>query len=393
MLKINRIKGFIALILCMVCAACPICYSTFAEPSKSACVDTGTAKAALIIDASSGKVLFERNASEKLQVGGLTRLAALLVICDAFDGGAIVGDTIVSIDETASRIGGTTAFLRAGENMDANSLMLAAAMINAGDATHALASAVFGGESNGIASINARLAGLGVGAVYSDICGAGQSFSAVELAALARELIKSPTYSKYGTKFYERIAHEGAGETELANPNKLIKQYSGCLGVGTGSSSEAGYCGVFAAKRGESRYIAVVLGAKTGAERFEIGRDMLDYAFSAFRSVRISGAGEAFGSVPVKGSLTREIGAEAGDDTVLLISTAKKEYTLETEIPGSLFAPVKKGDTVGMLTVRGADGEVLAETPLVADKDAPESGFLDCLKLMAAGFIKAFSRL
>ena len=365
---------------------------TKAEQQAAPSVDIGTARAALLIDEASGKTLFEANAAEKLPAAGLTRLAALTVICDAFDSGAIAGDTAVSVDETASRIGGTTAFLRAGERMDANSLLLAAVMINAGDATHALACAAFSGESNAVAAINSRLAELGVSAVYSDICGANQSFSAVELASLARELINSQTYSKYGTRFYERISHEGAGETELANPNKLIKQYSGCLGVGTGSSSDAGYCGVFAAKRGESRYIAVVLGAKTGAERFEIGRSLLDYGFSSFRSVRISGAGEAFGSIQVKGSLVREIGAIAGDDTVLLISTSKKEYALETELQESLEAPVKRGDAVGMLTVRGADGEVLAETLLVSDSDAEKAGFLDCVRLIVSKYLRTEGR-
>ncbi len=379
-------KRFAALILCIVCAVSSIRYAKAEQSTPS--VDIGSARAALLIDEASGKTLFEANAAEKLPAAGLTRLAALTVICDAFDSGAIAGDTEVSVDETASRIGGTTAFLRAGERMDANSLLLASVMINAGDATHALACAAFGGESNAVAAINSRLAGLGVSAVYSDICGAGQSLSAMELASIARGLIKNQTYSKYGTKFYERISHEGAGETELANPNKLIKQYSGCLGVGTGSSDEAGYCGVFAAKRGESRYIAVVLGAKTGAERFEIGRSLLDYGFSAFRSVRISGAGEAFGSIPVKGSLKREIGAIAGDDTVLLISTSKKEYALETELPESLDAPVQRGDAVGMLTVRGADGEVLAETLLVSDSDAEEAGFLDCVKLIVSKYLR-----
>ncbi|MBR3299662.1 MAG: D-alanyl-D-alanine carboxypeptidase [Clostridia bacterium] len=360
---------------------------SFAETAAPASVDTRSAKAVLLIDEASGKLLYELNAAEKLPAAGLTRLAALLVICDAFDGGLIDGSAQVTVDDTASRIGGTTAFLRSGEQIEASALLLAAAMINAGDATHALACAAFGGESNAVAAINARLAGLGVDAVYSDICGSGQRFSAVELAAIAGELIKSQTYLKYGTKYYEHLPHENAGETELANPNKLIKQYSGCLGVGTGSSSEAGYCGVFAARRGESGYIATVLGAGSGAERFETGRDLLDHGFSAYRSIRVSAAGEGFGSIPVKGSLVRQIGAEAGDDTFLLISTVKKEYTLEPALAELLEAPIKRGDAVGMLTVRGADGEVLAETVLVSDRDAPESGFLDCARLIMRRFI------
>lgn len=383
------LKRPIALVCCILFVLCSFCRTGLnAETLPAQTVDTGSARAALLIDASSGRVLFELNSREKLSVAGLTRLAPLLVICEAFDSGAIAGESVVNVDESASRIGGTTAFLRAGESIDANSLLLAAAMINAGDATHTLACAAFGSVTAAVSRINERICAIGVDAVYSDICGAGQSYSALELASVARELIKSPAYSRNGTKFYEHIAHENAGATELANPNKLIKQYSGCLGVGTGSSNDAGYCGVFAARRGESCYIAVVLGAKSGAERFETGRNLLDYGFSAYRSVRIGGAGEGFGSIPVKGSQTREINAIAKDDTVLLISTSKKEYAIETTLPEGLNAPIKKGDEVGMMTVRGADGEVLAETMLVSDRDAEKSSFFDCLKLMLREFAK-----
>lgn len=384
------LKKPIALVCCIVFVLCSFCYTGLsAEALIVQKVDIGSAKAALLVDAASGRTLFESNSSEKLPAAGLTRLAPLLVICDSFDSGAVAGETVISIDETASRIGGTTAFLSAGERVEAKELLLAAVMINAGDATHALASAACGSDSAAISAVNERLSAIGVNAVYSDICGAGQNYSALELAAVARELIKSPTYSRNATKYYEHLAHENAGATELANPNKLIRQYSGCLGVGTGSSNEAGYCGVFAARRGESCYIAVVLGAESGAERFETGRNLLDYGFSAYRSVRIGGAGEGFGSIPVKGSLTREINALAKDDTVLLISTSKKEYALETTLPESLDAPIKAGDAVGMLSVRGADGEVLAETPLVSDRDAEESSFLDCVKLVLSGFLRS----
>ncbi len=352
-----------------------------------AAVDIRSARSALLIDASSGKALFERDPSKKLPAAGLARLAPLLVICEAFDRGDISGEMPVTVDEAAARIGGTTAFLRAGETMDAQSLLLAAVMINAGDATHALAAAACGSDTAAISAVNERLAGLGVDSVYTDICGAEQSFSALELAAIASALIKSPTYLKYSTKYYEHISHESAGETELASPNKLIKQYSGCIGVGTGSSASAGYCGLFAARRGESAYIAVVLGAKNGAERFETGRELLDHGFSAFRSVRVSGAGEAFGTVSVSGSLVREINAEAADDTFLLLSMNKREYTLEALLPDSLSAPVEKGERIGTLTVRANDGEVLAETPLVADKSAAKAGFSDFFRIALNGFL------
>ena len=350
-------------------------------------VDAGTARAILVIDAASGRTVLEKNAGAELPAAGLTRLAALLAVCEAFDCGSISVSDTVGVSSAASRIGGTTAFLRTGESIGAESLILAAAMINAGDALHALAEAAFGSETGAVMRINERLASLGAGGDFDSICGEGHALSAMELAAIGAALIKSPTFQKYGSRTYEHISHEAAGETELANPNRLLRQYSGCIGVGTGSSGEAGYCGVFAAKRSETTYIAVVLGAETGAERFELGRRLLDYGFSAFRSVKIGSAGETLGSVPVRGSILWSVPAVSEGDTVLLVRTASSEYTLETELPDFLAAPVEKGKRLGKLIVRNSAGELIAETALVAGLDAPASGFLDCLKLVLNGFV------
>ncbi|MBQ2111372.1 MAG: D-alanyl-D-alanine carboxypeptidase [Clostridia bacterium] len=393
MLK-NIGKNLLKSAACLLAAAMLSCFSLPNHAkADTAPVDTGSAKACLLIEAKTGKPLFEYNSGEELPAAGLSRLAALLVICEAFDRGEMDKTALVTVSDRASRIGGTTAFLRANEQIDAESLLLAAAMINAGDATAALASAVCGSETAAVMRINERMAELGIPASFADVCGEDRLFTARELAKLGSALITSGTYNTYGTKYYEKILHSGAGETELANPNKLLRQYSGCLGVGTGSSQQAGYCGVFAAKRGETVFVAVVLGADTGAERFRIGAALLDCGFSAFRSVRVGTAGESFGTLPVTGSLVSEIEAVSNDDTVLLLKTNGSGYVTGTEFPPVLEAPVEKGDTVGKLIIRDTDGEVLAETELVAADSAPKAGFIDCFAFVLRAFTGSEYRL
>lgn len=342
---------------------------------STAFLDTLSAKACILIDGATGKKLFELNSGEKLPAAGLSRLAALLVICDAFDSGEADKTMTVTISDEASSIGGTTAFLRPNERISADKLLMAAVMINAGDAIHALACAAFGSETAAIQRINARLNGLGLEGGLGDICGRDRSFSAAELAAIGSELIKSETYSQYGTMYYELLAHEAAGDTELANPNKLIRQYSGCLGVGTGSSVEAGYCGVFAAKRGETVFIAAVLGAENSADRFKAGTALLDHGFANFRSVRVGEPGDAYGSVAVRGALKNEVEAVSEGDTVLLIRTSSGKYTVEPLLPPFLTAPVDKTQPIGKLIVRDAQGEVLEEAELFPAEDVEAAGF------------------
>lgn len=348
----------------------------------------GNVSAAFLTEINSGSVLFEKSAGQKLPAAGLSRLPALLVICEAFDASEIGRDALVTVDDKAAKIGGTTAFLRAGEQIDAASLLLAVVMINAGDATHALACAACGSEAAAVERINSRLAELGVECTYADICGAGQLFSANELAAIGAALIKSDTYRGLGTKYYETIRHNGAGDTELVNPNKLVKQYSGCIGVGTGSSGDAGYCGVFAAQRGETVMLAVVLGAANSGERFSLASALLDNGFSAHKNIRICSAGERFGTVPVKGSMKTEVSAEAAEELELLLSGAGERCKTETELPEYAEAPILAGDILGRLKVLSSSGEVIAEVPLAAAEDAPAAGFGDCFSYILRLFLR-----
>lgn len=346
------------------------------------------ARAFLLVDAASGGAVISENAGEKLPVAGLSRLGALIMICESFDRGEIAPDEGVFVSRAASEVKGTTAFLREGEQMRAGDLLLAASMINAGDATCALAEHIAGGAETAVERINARLSELCVDANFTDICGDGASLSAMDLAAIGAALIKSPTYREYGSRFYEKISHFGAGETELANPNKLIKQYSGCSGVGTGSSKTALYCGVFAAKRGDTEFIAVVLGAPSAAERFTLGRDLMDKGFSSFRTVRVGTAGEEYGTLRVRGSIKGSVAAVSKSDTALLMPTSNSACTSETELPEYLEAPVKAGDEIGALIIRNAEGEIVAKTPLVADADADRASFIDCVKYVLGIFAR-----
>ncbi len=345
--------------------------------------------AALLIELNTKTVLFEKNADKKLPAAGLSRLPALLVISEAFDAGEIGKDASVTVGGASAGIGGTTAFLREGERIDAGSLLLAAVMINAGDAIHALACAVCGSEGAAAGRINARMAELGIDCVYSDICGQDQFFTAKELASLGEALTASDTFSQFGTKYYEMIHHSGAGDTELVNPNKLVRQYPGCIGVATGSSKEAGYCGVFAARRGETAMLAVILGARNSSERFSLASSLLDSGFSAHKAFRVCTEGERFGSVPVKGSLKTEVPAAAAEELGLLLPGAGERCRTEVVLPEYAEAPILEGDVLGMLQVFSSSGELLAEVPLIAAEAAPSAGFGDCFSYILRHFLRS----
>ena len=330
--------------------------------ADNAPIDTGIIKGAILMEPYSGRVLFEHDSSSKYSVAGLTRLAALLIICEAFDSGTITDDTVVTVSAKSAAVKGTTAFLANGERMNAGDMLMAAVMINAGDAIHALMCCICGSENTAVERINARCRELGIDASYSDICGDGVLLSCTDLAAIGTALIKSESFRRNSSLYYEKLSHTtGASQTELANPNKLTKQYSGCLGVATGSSTDAGYCGVFASERGGTTYIAVAIGAKNSSDRFVTGIELMDYGYANFRSSKMVTAGETAAEIPVSGALEKTIKLVTASDLSLLVSVNGAKLYSETEIPESVEAPIKEGQIIGRIRYLTENGEIVGE--------------------------------
>ncbi|MCH5278479.1 MAG: D-alanyl-D-alanine carboxypeptidase [Christensenellaceae bacterium] len=380
------VKKRIALILA-VCVFLGIGLVSSAEVS----FDTNGIDAALLMDADSGRILYEHEKDAKLPVAGLSKLPALLMICEAFDVGMLLDDTLISVSDKASKIGGTTAFLASGEQMRAADMMMAAVMINAGDAIHSLACAVTGSENAAVERINERMKALGVEYSASDICGSGLVLSAAELSKIGLALLGSDTYCRFGTMYYETIEHAtGASATELANPNKLIKQYSGCLGIATGSSAEAGYCAIFAATRGTTSYIAVVLGADNSSKRFGLGIEMLDYGFASFRNVLVAKEGDNFGEAQVVGGIKRSVNAVMKQDVMMLMSMADTQYFTEVELYTNLVAPIYAGQEIGIVRYTDRSGALIMQAKLVSAEAIEKSSIFDYIRSILHGWISNF---
>ena len=362
---------------------------TLAEPAGNApdadIFAKGEARAALLAENHTGRILKQINADEKLPAAGLARLPALLIICDSFDNGKLKDETVVSVSEEAAAAKGTTAFLKAGEQMKACDMMMAAVMINAGDAIYSLACAAAGTAQNAVELVNERLKSLEITSIYGggDLLGENTEFSCRDLSKIGGELLKSRTYKRFGTKFFETITHNtGAGPTELANPNKLVRQYSGCTGIATGSSAAAGYCGVFSAERGNTSYICAVMGAKDSKTRFRIGSSLLDSGFSAFRSVQLAKKGDTAGTIPVQGSLTAKVDMVVENDVFALMEITAPQYKTVSELPEYLEAPVDEGGIIGKIKYLDSRDNLIGEATIISSSQAGKSSFADYMKFI-----------
>lgn len=371
-------KCFLSMLTIALCAAMLACPAALAEGVTA---ETGQVKAAIVTEAQSGQRIFEKNAEERLNLGGLVRLPALLYALECMDSGKLAADENIVVSPEAASVGGATAFLKAGETIKAGTAMKAAVMITAGDATFALAEACAGGQDAAVKAINELMQDAGVYAEVSSIDGKGLMLSAEELAKLGARLAKSGTYKQYSALYLDEIQHENGTRTELVNQNKLIKSLDGCFAGSTGSSSEAQYCGVFMVKRKGAVFIAAVIGAADSKTRFSCASKTIE-ASAAAVSIKtpVKKGDKVVENVSVSGGITKNVNLVAAEDVTLIVWNGDEPRSV-INAEEAYAAPVMAGDKAGTLEyIFEISGESVS-IDLVFDGDVDTAGLADYVVL------------
>ena len=351
-------------------------------------IEMKSAQALLVVEQNAGTVVINHNGDTKMEICGLSRLPALLVICEEVDRGAFALDTDVTVSQAASEVPGPTAFVAPYEVIDAASLLKAAAMICAGDAVYALAEAAFGSAGACLGALNSRLEQLGIDASFPDIIGKDVTLSASDLSALGVALMKSPTFKSMCSIYYDSIYHADGRETELASANKLLKNCTGCNGLATGSSATAGYCGIFSVTRSDEAYICVILGAQNAADRFAAAQNAVEYTFATYETVSIARAGEAVAEADVFGGKESRISLMAHEDASL-VSDRNMTYENTCEYSDVLTAPLYANQSVGRIVCKDDTGTVLCEVDLYPAADVAAATITDTIRSVLVRWVHA----
>lgn len=320
-------------------------------------------------------------------VAGLSKLPAILTLCRAFDEGIIQGETVMSVSRRGASISGPTAFLEPGESIQAEALLKAAVMISAGDAICTLGENAFGSESVFCQNIAVTCRELGVEKTFEDCVGTGVKFTAEELLLLGLAAAESPTFCQWSGVYMEEIIHEGGRTTELVSANRMLRSYSGCFGLLTGSSPEDGYCGVIAARQNGTVAVAVVLGARNSSTRFSIAKELLDGVYANYRLVTLANGGEAVEEdIPVLNGEKKTVSLVAGETAAFLLPKGGEtpEKVLEVELP--LTAPLYTNTPVGSVTYRLGE-QVLCTLPLYPGEDVAEFTFLSLFRRFMGAYV------
>ena len=337
-----------------------------------------SAKSALLMEASTGTILYEKASHEPLPPASVTKIMTMLLVMEALDNGQYTLDDLVPVSELAASMGGSQVFLEPNEQMSVHDMLKAVAVASGNDAAVALAEYTAGSHEGFVAKMNERAKQLGMNDTHFVNCNGldtdGHLTSAHDIALMSREIMKHPKIFEYTTIWMDSIRD---GKFGLANTNKLIRFYEGANGLKTGSTSKARYCLTASAERDGMMLCAVVLGAPTSAKRFSAARSLLDYGFANFSVYRPKL--EKVNEVKVVGGKAKSVKCHTSDSSVLLPKSEKNKVEEVVELPKQLKAPVKKGDVIGKVKYVSGD-KTLLEKDIVASADVKKAGFFDIFK-------------
>ena len=345
-------------------------------------------KSAYLVDYATGELLYARNENERLPIASMVKIMTSLLTFEAAERGDISLDDDVEVSQNAASMGGSQVFLDAGTTHKARELLKTVIVASANDSCVALAEHISGSVEAFVARMNARAKELGMtDTAFKNCTGlpAAESFSsAKDVSIMFGELIKHSEYFEFAKVWLEDYQHPDGRVTTITNTNKLVRFYEGCDGGKTGFTSEAKFCLCATAKKNGMRVVAVVIGADSSKVRNAAVSSMFDYAFANFSNKTMLKAGEDIGvRVAVSGGKKSDIGVCADRDLTRFVSredTAK--YDVKFDLPPSVKAPVKKGDSVGKAYLV-KNGEVVDTAVLVANEDAERMSFFDAINEIA----------
>lgn len=353
-------------------------------PMKAEVPITLTSPSAILCEASTGQVIFEKNADERRPVASVNKVMTILLTLEAVDEGRVSLEDQVTVSPRAASMGGSQAFLDAGERYKLSELLKTVIVASANDSAVALAEHLAGTEESFVRLMNTRAEELGLtNTHYANCTGlpAQEHYTtARDVAKLSAQLDLHPIYYRYSTIWMDEIKHRGGRVTSLTNTNRLIRFYPGCDGYKTGSTNEARYCVSATAKKEGMRLIAVVLGTPAGQTRFDEARAMLEYGFANVQLVTPIAQGQALDmTVPVRLGGRDEVSVLSGGTCSLLERRGEKNaLSLEAALVEKVNAPVYAGDVLGKIRVKRGD-EVVAVVPAVAAEDVQLPGMVDAL--------------
>lgn len=393
-----RILSFaLTVVLLLGLPASPV----FAEvrPVSDTAITTGTqvpvpnldlnCKSAVLMEASTGKILYEQNPAEAMPPASVTKIMTLLLTMEAIDAGTLKWDDIITASTHAASMGGSQIYLKEGEQMTARDLIKSVVIASANDAAVALAEHIAGSEEAFVARMNERARELGMTSTHFentnglDDTAQNHVTSAVDIAIMSRALIAHSEILEYSSIWMDTIRDGAFG---LTNTNRLVRFYRGCNGLKTGSTKKAGFCVSVTAERDGMTLICVIMGAESRDIRNAAAAKLLDWGFATY-GLYTAEAGE-LEPLRVTGGVTDTVPLTYPAFTAVLPKADVAAVERTVQLPDTLAAPVHRGETVGTMTYT-LRGEPVGKVAISAGADCDRIGFFELWRRIFKAFLTA----
>ena len=328
----------------------------------------------ILIESTTGEVLFEKNKDEQVSIASLTKMMVQLLVLEKIEDGSVKWNDIVTASSNASGMGGTQIWLSTGEKMSVEDLFKAMSIVSANDATVALAEYVSGSEQEFVKNMNKKAKELGMkNTSFKNPTGLDEEdhySSAYDLSILARELIKHKEIFNFSSKYEDYIRTNTPNKYWLVNTNKLVRFYEGADGLKTGFTDNAMYTMAVTAKRNNMRLIAIVLGEKEGKVRNSEAMELLNYGFDNYKLESIKSKDEIIDTIKINKGNKTDVNVYLKEDLNVLTKKIDKDikYDFKVSLKG-IELPVKSGDIVGNIKLLDGNNKIIKQEDLIVKED------------------------
>lgn len=339
------------------------------------------AKSAILIEATTGEIIYEKNSHEKLAPASMTKMMSMLLVVESIEKGIISWDQMITVSENASGMGGSQILLETGEQMSVSDLFKGVAVMSGNDAVVALAESIAGTEEEFVNMMNKRAKELELTDTQfknpHGLDDANHYSSAYDMALIAKELVKHEKIFEY-TSIYEDYLRKGTDkELWLVNTNKLVRFYPGVDGLKTGYTETAGYCLTATAKKNNMRLIAVAMGEPDSSTRNSEITSMLDYGFAQYMATELLSKKTTIAKIEIEKGKEKYVEVVPKNSVSLITKKTVKRGNISYNLKlDNVKAPLNKGDVVGHLEIL-EDGKVIDEVDVTVKNDVKKANFLE----------------
>ena len=337
----------------------------------------------LLMDADSGKIIFEKDKNKRVAVASMTKMVAQIIVMENVKAKKIKWDDVVTVSKNAADMGGSQIYIAEGEKITVEDLMKGISMASGNDATVAIAEYISGSENKFVELMNKKVKELGLkNTVFKNCTGLdedGHYSSAYDMAVIARELIvKHPDIFRFSSVYEDYLRENTDNKFWLVNTNKLVRFYEGADGLKTGHTDNAGYCLAATAKKNNLRLIAIVLGEGNATTRNNETMELLDYGYKNLKTVKLKSSGDIVKKVKLDKADNEIVDIVLKDDLFVTENISdNKNYKYKVSI-SDLKLPIKVGDVVGKINVYSGNRKI-KEVSLTVNKDIKSLSFIELI--------------